>query len=301
MARSLPGSTPGLYTGTRSRSSCDVERQVRMLTEETSTAEAFAKGAGVGAASVPSFVRGLTPVVLRTDVRVTNHGFRGGSARSYQSVLQAGTAVMVDDRGMPRVRCAGGSPLGPAVAMRGSVVHRGAKWAAYRPERVVVITRAPEVVGGLVIVNVIDTTWIERRTGTDGDEDVVPAIMPPYAADADITDPGAVAPPGRPDPGQSSVGPDAPSPEPSGSDPVGPGPSDPGPGLDATPPPPEPTEQLPEPPAEEPPGDIPPLPAENVPTSPDDPGTALDEELYPTTPDQQEAGVELVGPDTFQG
>lgn len=33
-SRALPGSTPGLYGGTRSVSSCDVERQVRLLTEE---------------------------------------------------------------------------------------------------------------------------------------------------------------------------------------------------------------------------------------------------------------------------
>ena len=61
--------------------------------------------------SVPAFLRGLTPVVLRADTRVTNHGFRDGSATSFQSVLQAGTAVLVDDHGAPRVRCACGNPL----------------------------------------------------------------------------------------------------------------------------------------------------------------------------------------------
>ncbi|PZT71125.1 hypothetical protein DN402_02310 [Streptomyces sp. SW4] len=49
--------------------------------------------------------------MLRADTRVTGHGLRGGRPVGGQAVLQAGTAVLVDDRGVPRVRCAGGNPL----------------------------------------------------------------------------------------------------------------------------------------------------------------------------------------------
>ncbi|GAP52775.1 serine/threonine protein kinase [Streptomyces azureus] len=58
--------------------------------------------------------------MLRADTGVTNHGFRAGRAAVLQAVLQAGTAVLVDDRGVPRVRCACGNPLRPPVAMRGT-------------------------------------------------------------------------------------------------------------------------------------------------------------------------------------
>ncbi|PPK63784.1 hypothetical protein V5P93_005653 [Actinokineospora auranticolor] len=48
----------------------------------------------------------MTPVALRTDTRVT-------AASSYQAVLQAGTPVLVDRRGIPRFRCSDGLSLEP--------------------------------------------------------------------------------------------------------------------------------------------------------------------------------------------
>ncbi|GHF01088.1 hypothetical protein GCM10018785_74850 [Streptomyces longispororuber] len=62
---------------------------------------------------MPAYLRGLTPVVPRADTRVTGHGCRDGRATGHQAVLQARTAVLVDDRGLPRVRCACGNPLLP--------------------------------------------------------------------------------------------------------------------------------------------------------------------------------------------
>ncbi|MFJ2114953.1 DUF6777 domain-containing protein [Streptomyces sp. NPDC087850] len=194
--RALPGTTPGLYAGSAS-ASCDVKRQIELLTADPAISRAFAGGAGSGTVSVPGFLRALTPVVLRADIRVTDHGYRDGAAAPFQSVLQAGTAVMVDDRGMPRVRCASGSPLGAPVAAKGSVTYRGERWPGYRSERVVVVHRAELPVDSLVIVGVPDNAWVERRTGTDGGDDAVPAVPPPYAPDADITDPEAVK---QPDP-----------------------------------------------------------------------------------------------------
>ena len=53
-------------------------------------------------ADIESYVAGLTAVRLRWDTRVTNHGFSDGEATAFQSLLQAGTAVLVDDTGVPR-------------------------------------------------------------------------------------------------------------------------------------------------------------------------------------------------------
>ncbi|KIF71441.1 hypothetical protein HY68_27260 [Streptomyces sp. AcH 505] len=260
-ARSLPGSTPGLYGGTEAKSSCDVERQVRFLTEDHRKARAFAQGAAIGDASVPSFLRGLTPVTLRADTRVTSHGYHSGSATSFQSVLQAGTAVLVDDHGLPRVRCACGNPLRPAVAMQGGVTHRGKPWSGYRPERVVVITRAPRTLTSLVVVNALNDTWLQRPVGSDGDQDGPPVERPPYAPGADITDPGAVKPP---------------EPEPSGEAPATPSPAEP-----PVPSPVEPSTEAPSDPSGDvvtpdiPPGpsdqDTPPGPDGDLPPMPDAP------------------------------
>lgn len=174
----ISGGTPGLYGGTRSVANCDVERQIRYLTgsdEGQVKARAFAEASRIEVAAVPRFLRGLTPVVLRVDARVTNHGFSGGSLTSYQSVLQAGTAVMVDANGMPRVRCACGNPLLPPTVFRGTATHTGQPWAGFRPTQVVVVTPAPVVINNLTIVNVVNNTWIERKSGSAGEGDRAPA------------------------------------------------------------------------------------------------------------------------------
>ncbi|MFE5025885.1 DUF6777 domain-containing protein [Streptomyces sp. NPDC056656] len=178
--RPVDGATPGLYGGTQSVGSCDVEKQVAFLTSDPTKERAFADAAGVSATSVPSFLRGLTPVVLRADTRVTNHGYRSGEATSYQSVLQAGTAVLVDERGMPRVRCACGNPLTPPVAFKGAPNTQGQEWSGYRPTQVVVVTPAPKAITNIVIVNITNNTWIERKVGDDGQHDkrVPPPPMP---------------------------------------------------------------------------------------------------------------------------
>ncbi|MEU4351257.1 DUF6777 domain-containing protein [Streptomyces sp. NPDC023838] len=168
--RSVSGSTPGLYGGTQSVASCDVEQQIRFLNADRVKARAFSETAGINPDDLPSFLRGLTPVVLRADTRVTNHGFKDGHATAFQSVLQAGTAVMVDDHGTPRVRCACGNPLQPPVATQGAA-SRGQSWPGYQPQRTVVINRTTTVINSLIIVNVINNTWIERPAGDPGMRD----------------------------------------------------------------------------------------------------------------------------------
>ncbi|MFJ2742786.1 DUF6777 domain-containing protein [Streptomyces sp. NPDC087440] len=184
----VSGGTPGLYGGTQSVSSCDVEQQIRYLTgsgADQAKARAFADASRIDLAAIPRFLRGLTPVVLRADTRVTNHGFSSGSLTSFQSVLQAGTAVMVDANGMPRVRCACGNPLLPPTVVQGTVSHKGQPWKGYRPTEVVVVTPAPVVINNLTIVNVVNNTWIERETGSEGEKDRKPP------ADAKLSDPPA--------------------------------------------------------------------------------------------------------------
>jgi hypothetical protein len=178
--RSLSGGTPGLYGGIEGTGSCDIARQIGHLTRDRARIRAFATVAGVSPASVPDYVRGLTPVVLRADTRVTNHGFREGRVGDYQSVLQAGTAVLVDDRGVPRVRCACGNPLREPVAMRGTPGGKGSPWPGYRSGEVIVVTPAPQVITSFTIIDVTARTWIERPTGHDVRHDR--ALPPPVWA-----------------------------------------------------------------------------------------------------------------------
>lgn len=163
--RGVDGDAPGLYGGTRNVSGCDVEKQIKALQATPAKNKAFASVAGRPPAQVPSYLRSLTPVQLRMDTRVTNHGYRNGAATSYQAVLQAGTAVLVDGHGVPRVRCACGNPLTPPVALQTTPRRSGDTWSSYRPSNVVVVTPAPQIINIFVIYDPDTGEWIARHRG----------------------------------------------------------------------------------------------------------------------------------------
>lgn len=105
---------------------------------------------GVSVDDIPTYVRGLTPTVLLYDTRVTNHGFTNGRATAFQSLLQAGTAVLVDAKGNPVVRCRCGNPLlAPQVVAKPVV--RGEPWPGYNPNAVVAINNGATFT---VVINV---------------------------------------------------------------------------------------------------------------------------------------------------
>ncbi|WP_279100716.1 DUF6777 domain-containing protein [Gordonia bronchialis] len=130
------GSDPGLYATTGS-ASCDANRLSRQLTSDPGAASAWASVFGISSASIPYYLNTLTPVVLTRDTWVTDHSYTNGKAQPYQAVLQAGTCVMVDAAGVPRVRCAGGSPLAPpAAAPVGGYRLEGRQWPGYQTNKV---------------------------------------------------------------------------------------------------------------------------------------------------------------------
>ncbi|WP_328826947.1 hypothetical protein OHT77_06025 [Streptomyces sp. NBC_00252] len=210
--RAVSGATPGLYGGTARTGSCDVERQISYLTADQAKARAFARAEGISPGGIPGYLRGLTSVVLRADTQVTNHGFRDARVTGFQSVLQAGTAVLVDNRGVPRVRCACGNPLKAGEAGRGSVGSGGASaggraWSGFRPAEVVVVTPAPQVITNITIINIVDNTWIERPLGHRGPhhDHVVP--RPPHVLPTPTPTPSHTGPSPRPHDSGSSVSP----------------------------------------------------------------------------------------------
>nr|MDT0526076.1 DUF6777-containing protein [Streptomyces sp. DSM 41633] len=135
---------------------------------------------------IPGYLKALTPVVLRADTQVTSHGYSAGKATAFQAVLQAGTAVLADSRGLPRVRCACGNPLDPPVVAKGQVAHRGERWPGYDPARILAVGPSVQPVTGLVIVDTADNTWIERTVGDGGGRDRTPDDPPPYEPSDDL-------------------------------------------------------------------------------------------------------------------
>ncbi|AIR96583.1 DUF6777 domain-containing protein [Streptomyces glaucescens] len=169
--RRLNAGRAGVYGGTEKVSACDVERQISYLRENPAKNKAFGSVLGIAPSDVPGYLRGLTPVQLQWDTRVTNHGYRDGKAQPYQAILQSGTAVLVNDRGMPRVRCACGNPLTNPVQQHSGYRRTGDTWPAFSPANVVVMQPAQQVVTTFVLRDSENGQWVARPRGDDGDND----------------------------------------------------------------------------------------------------------------------------------
>ncbi|MFE3604922.1 DUF6777 domain-containing protein [Streptomyces goshikiensis] len=218
VTRSVSGDAAGVYGGTRDIASCDVEKQITVLSAQPSKNGAFAQALGIRPETVPGYLRSLTPVQLAFDTRVTNHGYRGGKGTEYQAVLQAGTAVMVDDRGVPRVRCACGNPLGPPAALTANPERHGRPWSSYQPGKAVAIAPAAKTVDEFVIYDHRTNQWYERGRGFRENAQHDKPVPPPPVV------PKPPWPPGTPtrtwNPGDKTLPPPPPPPQPRTSPPT---------------------------------------------------------------------------------
>jgi hypothetical protein len=74
-------------------------------------AAAWARVQGIGVADIPGYIAKLKPVMLRSRLVVTSHGFSNGQPTEEPKILPAGTAILVDQTGTPRTLCYCGNPL----------------------------------------------------------------------------------------------------------------------------------------------------------------------------------------------
>uniref|UniRef100_UPI000AC44A84 DUF6777 domain-containing protein n=1 Tax=Kitasatospora sp. MY 5-36 TaxID=1678027 RepID=UPI000AC44A84 len=220
---SVEGSSAGLYAGSMGKPSCDTERLVGMLSTGD-TGRAWASAAGIAQADVPGYLRSLTSAYLRVDTRVTNHTYKSGAVVEYQSALQAGTAVLVDAQGVPRVRCSCGNPLKPPTLVS-NARYTGKAWAGFQPSTLIIVVPAARPVTEIILVNVETGGWFSRMTGRVEVVDrpaeppkgpLVPGIPPPgpwtpsTPSATSSTSPGTTSPgttsPGATSPGATSPG-----------------------------------------------------------------------------------------------
>ena len=115
----VSGSAPGLYAGRTyggtGANICDVEAMIRFLTYYEDRGRAWADIQGIEFSELESYLRSLTPVFALQNLNVQMFGFKNGKSYGYDAVIAAGTAILIDDQGMPRARCACGNPLlGPS-------------------------------------------------------------------------------------------------------------------------------------------------------------------------------------------
>ena len=189
--RSVDGSTTGLYGGTERLSSCDVAQLSAFLTAHPDKGKAWAGVEGIPQSDIPSYLHSLTPVVLRADTRVTNHGFSDGAATSFQAVLQSGTAVLVDSHGVPRARCACGNPLTPPVITSDRQSYTGTAWSSFHPANVVEVRPSVTIINIIVLYDPRTGTWFGRPVGSKGGSDH--KVPPPTATPSASTSSSASA------------------------------------------------------------------------------------------------------------
>lgn len=150
------GTTPGLYGGSNNERVCNTAALAAFLAENDDKAGAWANVFELEAAEIDNYLRTLTPVILSFDTLVTNHGFHRGSAVARQSVLQAGTAVLVDQFGAPRVRCGCGNPLlDPRIDQLDTQDTVGTGWEGYGVHSTVIVSSVPDQAVELEVTDLV--------------------------------------------------------------------------------------------------------------------------------------------------
>ncbi|URN05137.1 hypothetical protein LUW74_18680 [Actinomadura madurae] len=230
------GDSPGLYGGTRRAATCDQQKLIAFLQANPDKARAWAKVQGIPVSDIPRYVSRLTPVLLRTDTLVTNHGYDNGKATSGPAVLQAGMGVLVNGYGVPAVKCNCGNPLTrpeKKISTR-NASYSGRSWPGFEKRNVTRIRpRDPQkgTIETYVLVDPEGTMGFERPRATAGPADGPPAELPPTetevpAGDSPAPEDSGLESPGTPSPGTESPGLESPgtgTPGPETSDPGTPG------------------------------------------------------------------------------
>ena len=104
-------------------------------------------------AQIPQYIRELTPVLLRSDTRVTNNGFFDGRPAPRQAVLEADTAVLVDGYGVPRTRCACGNPVTHPIPTRTTPTYTGDQWTRFTPQTTVVVQPPAQPITIIILID----------------------------------------------------------------------------------------------------------------------------------------------------
>jgi hypothetical protein len=166
-ATAAPAGGPGLYGGTNDNSLNNPQGVIDFLAANPDKAKAWVDalnkdpellvpgGLPLTVEKIPAYINSLVGVILMTDTRVTNHGFVNGVANPFQAVLQKGTAVLVDAKGVPRVRGFCGNPLIRPKAVSSKVVYKGNRWADFNLTKITVIQQSTVIMRSLQVVNIL--------------------------------------------------------------------------------------------------------------------------------------------------
>jgi hypothetical protein len=159
------GNSPGLYGGQRDVPSCNAAALVSYLQANPGRAAPWAAALTIAPTDIKAYVDTLTPALLRVDTRVTDFGFADGKAVPRQTILQAGTAVLLDRTAFPRVRCESGNPLGEPRAVVSAPQYTGPRWPGFSPNTVVIVTPAPTTTV-IILIDIVTGNPFARIPGS---------------------------------------------------------------------------------------------------------------------------------------
>ncbi|MBN0042531.1 peptidoglycan-binding protein [Streptomyces actuosus] len=206
---SKSGATPGLYGGTRRKSSCDKGQLIKYLKENGEKAAAWAEVRGIGMQQIESYVDKLTPVLLRNDTLVENYDYdtRKKEPTPFYALLEAGVAVLIDAYGLPVVQCRCGNPLRRFDMPRDDVEvdfdadrvagnkrgkgEKGKEWKGFDRKRIVKVEPAEKKLDAVLLVEHTEdgeTKGLERPPGTSGEQDQVLKVDPGTEENAEVPD-----------------------------------------------------------------------------------------------------------------
>ncbi|MFD9188697.1 DUF6777 domain-containing protein [Streptomyces phaeochromogenes] len=172
------GNTPGLYGGTQKPKVCDVDRLKDFLTDPRNRQKAreWARIVGIEPDRIEGYIDDLTPVLLRHDTLVKNHDYKKGKAVAFDALLEAGIAVLVNDQGLPAVKCSCGNPLQSfdkdpeKISVKFEDGNK--KWDGYEKSDVVTVKPAPEPLEQIALIDVDNPDQgINRPVGSTGEND----------------------------------------------------------------------------------------------------------------------------------
>ncbi|MFI6275521.1 DUF6777 domain-containing protein [Streptomyces sp. NPDC050988] len=172
------GNTPGLYGGTQKPKVCDVDRLKDFLTDPRNRQKAreWARIVGITPDRIEGYIDDLTPVLLRHDTLVKNHDYKKGKAVAFDALLEAGIAVLVNDQGLPAVKCSCGNPLQSfdkdpeKISVKFEDGNK--KWDGYEKSEVVTVKPSPQPLEQIALIDVDDPDQgLNRPVGSSGEND----------------------------------------------------------------------------------------------------------------------------------
>ncbi|MEU9212664.1 DUF6777 domain-containing protein [Streptomyces sp. NPDC048415] len=173
------GGATGEFGGSTKPGTCALAQLKKFLTapENSAKAREWARVLHIEPDRISGYIDQLTPVVLRHDTLVTNHEYKHAKAVPFDALLQAGIAVLVDQQGLPAVKCSCGNPLRPSKAniKKTSVQFKAGnkKWSGFQQNHIVIVEPPPgdPKIDRLQLVDVHDPDHgIARELGVNGDD-----------------------------------------------------------------------------------------------------------------------------------